>query len=271
MEKLILAITFILLNVKVMYSQRDTLEVDVNLLEYKKVADNTLNENFFISSNLPENVFQIIDSLKLIPYHYKLEDLKTYSIPVFKLKRDADSYDCNKNIIRFIDFTNNYYKQHVNIEFKDSLISMTSVEIEKKQLKHPLDYMPYLLFLDDGKTLLPLPGFDVYAIKERLEKKFFTFFIEGFDPYFVINEGRMYAVKMVNTYNGKKDLLPKDLMEYIRPEFIEVNEYVRKNLGAKAINDIINYGRRKQNDRRKYTSCNQTKLDKEIYVIVRYK
>lgn len=219
------------------YSQK-LIEVDVDMKGYEEEATSFIKERYQYSKKLlKKDKVIFIDSLDLVSTHYNFDELKIYSAPIFSLKNDIE-YSCEKNFVDYIDFSDNFSRQNIYVEAKDSLVCITQLSKGKNSEESPLDIFSKALLIHKD---VPIMGSNInlYSYKEKLYKKYFTFNIEGLMGDFVFKDDKVFFVQMIDENTPDSNDRFTEKLSRITPRFVEVNEYVHKFFGPRLINDII--------------------------------
>lgn len=190
--------------------------------KYEEIAKLELEHKFKIES-------KYIDSLKYLKDIFNLEDLKVYSIPIFKIKNVENSF------INSIDFTSNPNKQRVIIEniINDKIVSefnidgkkFTEKEDEFVRIDNVLIYYKYNYNDEFDFPILIGGPYKYFFIKERLEKKYFRFDVVGFKGTFIIKNNKIfYATKKIISDKKIKKLSYEDEIKLSKTIYIEVDD-----------------------------------------------
>jgi hypothetical protein len=110
------------------FKKKHIIKREYKIAEYAKVAKDTIKmiyekqAEYLLKMYTPKEL-QEYKTNNYICHKYKLEDLDLYSIPTFKLKKEAFIiYNLNKNIEDFIDFKPDYACQSIYIYKQDTLL-----------------------------------------------------------------------------------------------------------------------------------------------------
>ena len=216
-------------------AQKNNKTICVNMTSYQKYALEYIDKKYYEISKISNSILNKYKQ-SLVPCIYEREQISFYPIPIFKLKKEDIDYSEIKNIVDLIDFTNIYENQVVHLYQGNSLISEHIVNFKyqtKENWQEQYDEFNFftnslLLHKTEPITGLPYERTNIYAYKEQLEKKYFLFFIEGIDTYFIYKNNNIHAVEMI----CKETISPdhntfEDYFECLKPVFVDINEYFR--------------------------------------------
>lgn len=200
----------------------DTIRFDIDFKGYETVIKNNIRERSVYTLKNKKAILDLYekDSVKLL-LDYKIDsEYIITSIPVFRLKDDF--YNNHKsNVLHKIDFSNNFHKQFLNIYNNDEIVYESDFVNQDNLSQYDLIRNSLILnSFDDPVRYGNLKG---YLLKLGLERKYFTFFIEGspIDHVFIVDNGIVYAI-FNPTPEGKYNK-------------IEINEYFSKYYDKKFI------------------------------------
>lgn len=200
----------------------DTIKSNIDFKEYEDVIKNNIKERSAYTLKNKKAILDLYekDSVKLL-LDYKMDsEYIVTSIPIFKLKYNFDN-NHKKNVLHKIDFSNNFHKQFSNIYYKDEIVYESYyVDQDSLDLFSLITNSLVLNSFDDPERFENLKG---YLMKLGLERKYFSFFIEGcpIDHIFIVDNGVVFAI-FNPTLEGKYDK-------------IEINEYFSKYYDKKFI------------------------------------
>ncbi len=242
MLKLILTFIAILFYATI-HSQDLRMLENLDLKEYKIVAEKELKKRYLLSKNLPDTLKSFVDTLNLIVFHFEMEELNFYSIPHFELKKNVGNFNKESNFIDFINIENNPRHQTVSIYNNDSLVSGFTISEPdlNDELNIPFVYLINLLFIHKDVPLFCNANCDdLYSYKEGFERLYFTFEVANIPGTLLLKDNKVFFVKMVDEYK-KKDTIPfAERLKYLRPEFIHINDYIINYLGIDMLNAMLN-------------------------------
>ncbi|WP_143312537.1 hypothetical protein [Cellulophaga tyrosinoxydans] len=222
--------------------QEKTQELIFNSNEYQKFAKEEVIKRYKLTNTFFNKYPDIYEANKLIPFQYNLDSIAYVSTPIYTFKGHK-TFNCGDNVIDYIQFENNPKYQYVNLEVDESYIGTTKItpldSLPEFESATPFDFMDYILIIDNQDVPILGSDINVYAYKEKLEKEYFTFYLEGILGLFIIKDEKVYFVKMVNnnTDSNWNDL--GKYLEKITPEFVEINQYFYQNYNPEEINDIM--------------------------------
>jgi hypothetical protein len=207
-----------------------------------------------------------------MPSQYDIEKINQHCIPIYVFKKN-EIFNCGNNILDYIDFKNNAKSQYVNLEVNEKYIGFTKITpidtIPSFKNSSPFEFMEQLLILDNKE--IPILGADInaYVYKERLEKNYFTFYIDGIFGMFILKDNVVYFVKMENNNKNNNWENFQNYLEKINPEYIEINKYFYENFSLNEINAILNKNSNFSDSKKKCSKKNiknlrtrKTKLNK---------
>ncbi len=204
------------------YSQSDSIKLNINLTNYSEKANLNFNERYYYTYNNFDSIKQIFNP-KEFKYliSYDIDSFHIKSIPQFEIKTNAKI--CRReNFINYINFENDFESQYFNIYLKDRLIMNTRYLLKEKS-----DIVDFSLIEYDFNNPIMYGGIHGFLMKLMLERKFFVFMIKGFgDTYFIYEKNKIFAI-----YN------PDSNGNY---EKKEINEYVGKVIGKRELKKILN-------------------------------
>lgn len=200
----------------------DTIKCNIDIKEYEAVIKNNIKERSVYTLNNKKAILDLYekDSVKLL-LDYKMDsEYIVTSIPVFKFKDNLDKNHKN-NVLNKIDFSNYFQKQFFNIYYKNEIVFESKyINQESLNFNALINNSLTLDSFEDPSRIGHLKG---YLMKLGLERKYFSFFIEGCptDHLFIVDNGIVYAA-FNPTPEGKYDK-------------IEINEYFSKYFNKKFI------------------------------------
>jgi len=193
----------------------DTISCKINIKEYETVIkSNIIERSIYTKKN--ENKIQALyenDSVKLLTEYKFDSSYVVTSIPVFKLNKNIINNQ-KINILKKINFSNDFQNQFFNIYFKDKIVFESRyINQDSLNFNALINNSLTLDSFDDPTRIGHLKG---YLLKLRLEKDFFAFFINDcpIDHMFVVDNGIVYAI-----FN------PTPEGDYYK---LEINEYFHK-------------------------------------------
>lgn len=224
--------------------QQKQIAIPFDKSSYTEKADQVIQDRYLLTIEFFRYFPNVYPKEKLIPYNYEIKNIKKYSIPIYSLFKGKE-YQCGANFVEFINFKNNPSHQYVNLENGADFIGMVQLNptdsLPKFEKGNAFEFMDYLLVMDKNNVPILGTDFDAYVNKERLEKKYFTFFIDGILGLFIVMDNSIYFVKMVSHEANFAEPNFEDWLAQLKPEFIPINDYACKHLGENRINEIINH------------------------------
>lgn len=251
--------------------QPENIFSDIKMEDYKSLAEKVVEKKYKLTKQIENDSsfwsyvgwpFEYVPITK----YYQLNELRTYSIPNFKLKKNL-IFNCTDDFVDFIDFNSDPNNQHV-IVYADGFIVNDFIMDPNVLTDSIYDRTYYLNYqMDKGDyTYNNLTGSaSLFYIKRfNFEKKYFRFNIEGLDNSFIIKEGRIYYVEFVFTGNKRRidKMSLKRLDKMYSPILIEINKYVKSVLGTCSINFLIQNGNLPNEDNR--CRCNEEQSEGSI-------
>jgi hypothetical protein len=163
-----------------------------------------------------------IDTSDLV-IKYSFKDLNITSIPIFKL--DKNEVSSNINVLKIINFENDFAKQNFKI-YKDKGLIYSGF-IQKQDHLLEFDLITNLLTLNDPKAPFYYGSKFGFLSNIVKEKEYFTFFINcvEFSTCFIIDKGIAYAVFL----SGKDNSMIK----------VEINSFFQKKYLKKNIRSTV--------------------------------
>lgn len=229
-------------------ASKAAINFNVDLNNYNKIAKDSIKEIYnkqrqFYSKN-NENVELAISQ------NYKWEDLSFYSIPIYRILREASKkYSCADNIEKYIVFEERNKYQKVLLFYKNKIlrdIDVPDFNYEMDRIYNP-DYIFQSFYREDKNYYINRllqykyePLITEY-IKPLEEKDDFFFMIFGLkDVLFQIdNKNRILYARSVATYS---ETIYLDGTQSNRDSYskIDANDFIRKYIGENKIRDIAN-------------------------------
>lgn len=216
----------VLLSTQAFSQIEDSLNVNFEKSKYESVAELELKLRYKFKFN-PDN------NLNYLKDFFSLNELKTYSIPIFDLKESKNLKSCKSYLLELVDFKSNPNKQKVIVEFNSKVVSEFYTIDKTFNSKIDSFYkivtqLYYHKYNYNGEFDFPIligGPYKYFFVKERLEKKYFRFDVEGFRGTFVLKNNKVYYVtkQMPSNINLKK-LSVEEEFELQKTVFIEVRE-----------------------------------------------
>lgn len=195
------------------------------LNKYKYIANLELKKRYDDSAKIKKEDDKFDE---YVNWYYNYSDLKVYSTPIFKLKLNKKQ-NC-KEFIKLINFESHPNYQRVYVEANNKIVSDFMVHPSSifQNLKFSLDLFFRKYDYDSNNMDIPLILGDLgysYFVKERFEKEYFSFLIEGFKGTFIIKNNKLfYVIKKMNYEGNKNKLTVLEIETLSKTYFIEVND-----------------------------------------------
>lgn len=174
--------------------------------KYDNVAKIELKFRYLLI-NKNDSIFEESEN---IANFFNLDELDTYSIPFFVL----DKKNSSSSFLELVNFTSNPNLQEVIVENKNKIVSVFSINNQDitdslKEFEKINMFMFYYRFDYENEFEIPtiIGGLSLdYFTKERFEKDYFCFRIEGLKGLFFLKDEKIfYATKKISNNKTKDD------------------------------------------------------------------
>ncbi len=226
-----------------------------NKTEYDKIAREHLTKVY----NLPKIYLDSTDSFKnnLLSNRLSIDEIHSYSIPLFFQKKNMKNYQCGDNILDYIKLENNPKSQYYIVYANDTVYSyywtlqeyddIADIPEKLKTLdtqKRKHSFFESILLYDYEIMLMGVNKQRYYYLIEHPDNFYFQIDGLGFYYLFMIDKsGELYV------YEQEKN-----------EAFVKAQEYFDKNYGEKGVLALINH---EPTFRKKFKPC-KSKKDRVI-------
>lgn len=224
----------------------DTIHREYDMSCYSKIAFDTISRLYNLQKELSK--INPKDHYKGISNTYTLEELDLYSVPMFKIKKEANQYSLKKNIEEFIDFRQDCKFQEIYIFKGDTIIQHTEIPnfyMESLKLYDPLEEyeMDLMMMREKGLT-----SWFVYTnnYKEypEVKKKFngrFSIIKKDSDNFYFKVFGLPYELFEIDKKTGKLYIswIGFGNVDNLKgKERLPANEYIQKYIGEDVFKEL---------------------------------
>ncbi len=186
----------------------DTLFIDYDKNYFREIVKDTLRSRYILT----KTTYPDID------YHYPLDSLNFYIIPLLSLQMDkASDFNCGDLVERYVDFNIQPDRFKVILEYKQEIVGyfLTNYFYEEKKSRsnNGYDILNRISFQNKtGPKIIDgqFGNIEIY----KLTKDFFTFRIPQINADCILEDGNIFVVEV---YNNSYKQIP--INKYVREEY----------------------------------------------------